>query len=123
VAAYRISPFVAKGEEAAMADVGTKKLFENEKIVVWEMCLEPGEKTDTHTHSRDCFVYVIAGSAMEAGDKDGNIVAQMEIAAGSSMYLGMDGGEMVMGNVRFPATHDARNVGSRRYRELLIEFK
>ena len=31
-----------------MADVGTTKLFENEKVVVWEMVLEPGEKTGVH---------------------------------------------------------------------------
>jgi redox-sensitive bicupin YhaK (pirin superfamily) len=106
-----------------MADVGTRKIFENEKLIVWEMVLEPGQKTDVHTHRRDCFVYVIDGSAMEAGDKDGNVIARVEMASDSSMYLSMDGDELVAGDGRFPATHDARNVGTNRYRELLIELK
>jgi len=34
-----------------MGNVGTTKIFENDKIVIWEFTLEPGERTPCHTHA------------------------------------------------------------------------
>ena len=34
-------------------DVGTTKLFENDDIRVWELRLEPGERSDLHQHRHD----------------------------------------------------------------------
>ena len=36
-----------------LGDVGTAVLFENERIKVWEMDLQPGEESDLHRHDRD----------------------------------------------------------------------
>ena len=106
-----------------MADVGTTKLFENEKVVVWEMVLEPGEKTGVHTHGNDYLFYANEGSTVEVMDEDGEVLDELEITTGSVMYLSIDGDELVAGENRFPATHDAKNIGTTRYREILVEFK
>ena len=48
-----------------MADIATKKILENDKIVVWEMTLEPGEATGVHIHTRSYMLYVIEGSKVD----------------------------------------------------------
>lgn len=43
-----------------MSGVGTKKVFENDRVIVWEMTLEPGDSTGQHTHEHDYFFRVIS---------------------------------------------------------------
>jgi len=45
-----------------MTGVGSKIVFEDEKVKVWEFNLEPGEKTPLHTHELDYVFYVIDGA-------------------------------------------------------------
>jgi len=42
-----------------MGEVGSYKVFENEKIIIWELILEPSEKTPCHTHQHDYIFYVL----------------------------------------------------------------
>ena len=44
-----------------VGEVGTKKLFENDRVVVWEMRLEPGETELIHEHKNDYLMVQIAG--------------------------------------------------------------
>ncbi len=106
-----------------MADIATKKIFENDKIAVWEMVLEPGESTGVHTHSHDYVFYVIEGSTGEVTDKDGNVLGNLELKAGDTMFFRLEGEEVVAGELRVPAIHNARNIGTTRYREILVETK
>ena len=43
-------------------NVGTRKLFENDEIIMWEFLLEPGEATSCHTHVHDYVFHVLEGS-------------------------------------------------------------
>ena len=106
-----------------MADIATNKIFENDKIAVWEMVLEPGESTGLHTHSHDFVFYVIEGSTGELTDKDGNVLASLELKAGDTMSFRLQGEELVAGELRVPATHSVRNIGTTRFREILVETK
>ncbi len=106
-----------------MADIATKKIFENDKIAVREMVLEPGESTGVHTHSHDYVFYVIEGSTGEVTDKDGNVLGNLELKAGDTMFFRLEGEEVVAGELRVPAIHSARNIGTTRYREILVETK
>ena len=106
-----------------MADIATKKIFENDKIAVWEMVLEPGESTGVHTHSRDYVFYVIEGSTGELTDKDGIVLGNLDLKAGSTMSYRLEGEELVAGELRVPATHSARNVGTTRFRDILVDTK
>jgi hypothetical protein len=40
-----------------MAEVGTRLIFENERVRVWEFTLQPGESIGTHHHDHDFFFY------------------------------------------------------------------
>jgi uncharacterized cupin superfamily protein len=106
-----------------MADIATKKIFENEKFALWEMVLEPGESTEVHTHSNDYVFYVLEGSTGEVSDKHGNPVGALEMKAGDSYFFRIEGKELVSGDFRIPLTHSARNVGKTRFREILVESK
>ncbi len=53
-----------------MGEVGTTKVFENDKIIVWEFTLEPGETTPVHTHKHDYIFYVLDGAPLEVFDAD-----------------------------------------------------
>ena len=44
-----------------MAGVGTQKVFENERVIVWHLDLEPGEQGERHTHHLDYVVKVVSG--------------------------------------------------------------
>jgi len=48
-----------------MAEVGSKLIFENEQIRVWEFTLMPGESIGSHHHTLDYFFYPIEGGTLE----------------------------------------------------------
>ena len=48
-----------------MADVGTKLIFENEQVRVWEFTLEPGQVIESHEHECDYLFYPIEGATLE----------------------------------------------------------
>jgi mannose-6-phosphate isomerase-like protein (cupin superfamily) len=106
-----------------MADVGNRKLFENDRVIVWELLLEPGESAGLHTHLNDYFFQVLEGSTLRTVDERGNALGDFDFETDSTVWIGVEGDEVVLGEVRAPATHDAVNVGSTRYREILVELK
>jgi hypothetical protein len=106
-----------------MSGVGTNKVFENERVIVWEMTLEPGESTGQHTHENDYFFQVISGSTLETIDSNGVSLGGFDLVTGSTHYLTLKGEELIYGDVRVPATHDAKNIGPDRYYEILVELK
>ena len=61
-----------------MADVATTKILENDKIIVWEMTLEPGQETGVHTHSHSDMLYSIEGAAVDTIDTEGNSLGVSE---------------------------------------------
>ena len=110
-----------------MAGVGTNKVFENEKVTVWELFLGPGEKHALHTHERPYVLYVMEGSTLRGFDADGKEAASVEAHSGEVLPFRMDGGDVVSGSggdeLRLPATHSVQNIGGSPYKEILIEFK
>ena len=106
-----------------MAEVATIRLYENDKVIVWEMVLEPGESTGFHTHRHTYFFHAIECSTMEVTNKDERVVATHNLASDSVKYFDLEGDELVGEETRIPATHAARNIGTTRYREILVELK
>jgi len=106
-----------------MGNIATTRFFENEKISVWEMVLEPGESCDMHTHNNDYLFYVLEGSTAELVDGQGKSMGALELKPGDKYFFKVEGQELVAGDLRIPRTHLAKNVGKTRYRELLVESK
>jgi len=111
---------------ASTGEVGTTKVFENEKIIVWEFTLEPGEQTPLHTHKHDYVFYVLDGAPLDVFDADGGALGTFDAVTGSVFPLKVEGDELVSADdkgLRVPVTHTARNAGTSRYREILVESK
>ena len=109
-----------------MAGVGTAKVFEDDRIAIWELALEPGEKTGVHTHRNDYVFYVIEGSRLETFDGKEEPLFEFDAPTGQVFVVRCEGDDLVVGEgdgFRVPATHGARNVGPTRYREILVETK
>lgn len=108
-----------------MAGVGTKKVYENDRIIVWELELDPGETIPVHTHTLDYVFYVYAGGTIEVFDETGAPAGTLYPKAGQVLGFRVDGEQLhpESGGAPVPATHSARNAGNERYREVLIETK
>ena len=44
-----------------MCDVGSFIVFENDKVIIWELVLESGQQTACHIHKHDYIFYVLEG--------------------------------------------------------------
>ena len=109
-----------------MGNVGTTKVFEDEKIIIWEFVLEPGSETPLHRHEHDYVFYVLDGAPLEVRDAGGKDLGTFDASAGSSFAFRLESGDLVSADGkghRVPALHTARNAGSTRYREILVESK
>ena len=93
-----------------LGDVATRLLFENERVKVWEMLLEPGESSDLHQHSMDYLLCILEGESIDADRADGNSF-HLPVEPGDVFYLPRGG------------TETAVNRSDKRYREILIELK
>jgi mannose-6-phosphate isomerase-like protein (cupin superfamily) len=51
-------------------DVGTKQMFENDRIRVWDLALAPGEQLAKHIHRVDNFYVVISGGLIRFENPD-----------------------------------------------------
>jgi hypothetical protein len=92
--------------------VGTKLLFENERVRIWDLDLAPGERAAFHCHSRPYFfVCVDAGQSMTRF-ADGTTVT-VEYTEGDTWYDELADG---------PHVHDLENVGSTRLRFSTVEL-
>jgi len=101
---------------AALGDVASKLLFENERVRIWEMRLEPGEEGPMHRHSLDNILVQIGGDRMA-------VVPHPETQGPYKEYLEA---EVVPGQhffVEKGGIEIARNVGKEPYYEILIELK
>lgn len=111
-----------------MAGVGSEKVFENDKVIVWNFVLQPGQETPMHTHEYSYMWYAIEGAPLQIFDERGKDLGTLEVPSGAVYSLKLDNGWLeVLSNpgkgMRVPAKHRARNVGKTPYREVLVEYK
>lgn len=101
--------------ERQLGGVGTQVLFENEYVRVWEMDLAPGESSDVHRHDHDYILVILEGdriAALPEPDTGGDHAEYFEAEIDPPMVV-----EMKKGGIE-----TAKNVGQKRYYELLIEL-
>ncbi len=109
-----------------MGEVGTSKVFENDRIMIWELVLESGERTPRHTHRHDYVFYILEGSTVEVFDENEKPSSSFDLSAGDVFAFKCEEAELVSTDgkgLRLPVTHSAHNAGSSRYREILVEIK
>ena len=97
-------------------DVATKLLFENDRVKIWEMRLEPGQDGELHEHGLDHILVQISGDRMAVvpdpkSKSFYNEYLEAEVVPGQHFYIERGGIEV------------ARNIGKQNYHEILIELK
>jgi hypothetical protein len=71
----KVAPLAnATGYPLAFPRPGSKKLFENERVVVWSFTWTPGVATPMHFHDKDVVVTYLADGALTSTDAQGKAV-------------------------------------------------
>ena len=102
--------------ERVLGGVGTRMLFENDRVKVWELRLAPGEESPIHRHELDHLLIQLSGdrvAVIPEEDTDGPYTdyLEAEVIPGMTVFVDRDGVET------------ARNIGAEPYREIIIELK
>ena len=95
------------------SQVGTRLLFENERVKVWDLRLEPGQSTGPHRHEHDYLYVVIGGGTLQGADADGNRGDPNTMKDGHVVFRDIPDGDV----------HQAINAGDRPWRNIIVELK
>jgi len=93
--------------------VGTRLLFENERVRVWDLQLAPGESTGLHRHTCDYLYVAIGDGVLQSVDGQGNRREPMP----------MRDGEVRFRRIEDEDVHAAENVGDGPWRNIVVELK
>ena len=96
--------------EREYAPVGTRVVFENERVRVWEIELAPGETLAMHHHDLDYVVVTLTGGRTTVEWEDGRRESSRHEA-----------GEITWREA--PHAHALTNDGDQVYRNRLVELK
>lgn len=94
-------------------DVGTRLLFENERVRVWDLRLPPGASTGLHEHRSDYLYIVIGDGQLQTTFPDGTADAPRDMSDGDVRFRA----------VADTAVHAARNAGDSEWRNIVVELK
>jgi quercetin dioxygenase-like cupin family protein len=94
-------------------EVGTSLWFENDRIRVWEVRLEPSQRGPFHAHRRDYFWTVVEGSLGLQRLADGSFSVR-EYRVGETHFLEHSPDR--------PLIHDLENVGESVLRFVTVEL-
>jgi beta-alanine degradation protein BauB len=92
--------------------VGSRILFEDEKVRVWELVVGPGETFPFHHHTLDYVTISLDEADLEAHEADGTVRRNHRVP-----------GDVQLTRVGPGQQHELRNVGSSVYRNRIVEFK
>jgi len=93
-------------------EVGTAVLFENDRVRVWDLTVEPGGRIPFHAHTTSYFFTCVEGGRMINRFPDGNQVT-LDMDDGATWFSAIDAD---------PEVHDLENVGSTRVRFITVEL-
>ncbi len=109
---------MTESDEREYGDVGTKVLFDNEQVRIWEFRLDPGTESDLHHHEHDYVMVQVAGDKIAArfepdseGTFAGSDYLEGEVAPGAAIYARAGGRETAV------------NVGDEEFHEVIVEVK
>ena len=93
--------------------VGTRLLSRSERVRVWSLALEPGERVPFHRHVLDYFYTALTPGRGRSRSSDRRI-SDFEFEAGDTEHLRFGPGES--------SVHDLENIGDARFAFTTVEF-
>ena len=105
------------GDELEVAsenlEVGTTLWFHNERLQVWELRLEPGQRGPFHAHTRSYFWTVVEAGRGLSRHQDGTFTVR-DYSVGDTQYSEP--------SASAPLIHDLENVGDTVLRFVTVEL-
>lgn len=93
--------------------VGTKLIFENDRVGVWEVRLRPGDRADFHIHDKPYFWTVVdAGIGRQRSDDGTFVIRRYEV--GDTNFGNHSPKEFIV--------HDIENCGDTEIRFITVEL-
>jgi beta-alanine degradation protein BauB len=102
--------------ERQLGPIGTRMLFENDRVRVWEVRLAAGEQGAVHRHSLDHLLIQVAGDRIA-------VVPEPDTEGPFRDYLEADVIPGAVVEVARGGVEVARNVGVEPYVEVIVELK
>ena len=93
-----------------LGDIATEVLFENDRVKIWNLTVEPGESSDWHLHGHDYVTVVVESGTLDAEYGDGTN-SQSTNSVGDFTYHGDH------------QIHRVVNNSKTTYKNVLIELK
>jgi hypothetical protein len=95
--------------------VGSRLLYENDRVRVWDVSLAPGESLETHIHRLDYVILVESGGLLRSSDPE-NPANDRDIHFQDDQVEFRTVGEGKIDNL-------LTNIGTKRHRNYVIELK
>lgn len=110
---FAVSEFAGELQGERNRAVGTKLLLENDRVRIWEIRLEPGERAPFHWHTTSYFFVCV-----EAGR------SRSRFPNGFYMDADSDVGETIFLDIapEEPHVHDLENIGATTLRYTTVEL-
>lgn len=94
-------------------DIGSSVLFENDRVRVWEVRLQPGERGAFHLHDRNYFWTVVDGGIGKQRSPDGTYKLRRYNTGDTSFQDNTPDDSMI---------HDFENAGDAEIRFITVEL-
>jgi beta-alanine degradation protein BauB len=96
-------------------NVGSRLLFENDRVRVWDVSLEPGETLEKHIHRLDYVILVESGGQLRSSDpEDSANDRDIQFQDDQVEFRVVGAGKV---------DNLLTNVGTKRHRNYVIELK
>ena len=105
-----------EGGERELGSIGSRVVYEDDRVRVWQLRLAPGEDSAVHRHELDHLLIQVAGdriAVLPEPDSEGPFRERLEadVVPGAVVHVTRGGVET------------ARNTGSEAYLEVIVELK
>jgi len=110
----RLDRFRDEHKDDPIGGVGGRVIFEDDRVRIWELNLEPGEASALHHHEHDYYLIIMEGDYVAGVTPPGSPVESFVgkvPEAGNTVAVPKGGLEW------------AYNVGDKTYREFIVELK
>ena len=110
----KLDRFAAEHDGEEPGPVANHVLYEDDKVRIWEMKLEPGEHSALHSHDLDYYLVILSGDL---------VAAVVPKGSGKDSFVGIipPSGNTV--GIPRGGLEWAWNIGEQTYHEILVELK